>query len=198
MNPLETEEKNNLFPVFLKLEKLHVLIVGGGTVALEKLKAILENSPATSITIVAKNVSEEIKTIANVLSGICIIEKSFERSDLKNQNIIIVAVNDKQLGKQIRDLAHENRLLVNVADTPWLCDFYLGSVVQKGQVKIAISTNGKSPTIAKRLKEIFQKNIPNSIHDIALSMSTIRSKLQGSFKEKVEKLNSITKILAEE
>jgi siroheme synthase-like protein len=57
------------------------------------------------------------------------------------------------LNKYIRHSAHDRKLLINVADKPELCDFYLGSIVQKGDLKIAISTNGKSPTIAKRLKK---------------------------------------------
>jgi uncharacterized membrane protein YfcA len=85
-----------------------------------------------------------------------------------------------------------------VADTPDLCDFYLGSVVKKGNLKIAISTNGKSPTIAKRLKETFNEALPDELDQVLDNMQSIRKKLNGDFDYKVKKLNSITKVLIED
>ena len=76
-------------------------------------------------------------------------------------------------------------------------DFYLSSVVQKGNLKIAISTNGKSPTLAKRIKEYLDEIIPDEIDDLLLNMNSIRKKLSGNFEEKVKKLNEITKSLVE-
>ena len=64
----------------------------------------------------------------------------------------------RQLHEEIKAMATEKGILVNVADTPDLCDFYLGSIVQKGNLKIAISTNGKSPTAAKRIKKYCMKH----------------------------------------
>lgn len=192
------EEKNNLFPVFLKLQNFRVLIVGAGAVGFEKLKAVLDNSPETKITIVGKEISKEIKLLAGAHQNILLYQKIFERNDLMNQDIVIVALNDRNLSKQVRDMAHKKRLWVNVSDTPELCDFYLGSIVQKGQIKIAISTNGKSPTMAKRLKEVLQQAIPDTINEVAKNLHIIRMKLCVSFKEKVEKLYTLTKVLVEE
>ena len=192
------EEKNNLFPVFLKLENFRVLIVGAGAVGLEKLKAVLDNSPETKITIVAKEVSEEIKLLADLHHHIFLFKKSFDGKDLIHQDMVIVAVNNRQLGEQVRALAHKKRLWVNVSDTPELCDFYLGSIVQKGQIKIAISTNGKSPTMAKRLKEVLQHAIPDTINAVANNLHIIRSGLSGNFRKKVERLHFITNVLVEE
>jgi siroheme synthase-like protein len=86
---------------------------------------------------------------------------------------------------------------VNVADTPELCDFYLGSIVQKGNLKIAISTNGKSPTIAKRIKEVLNETIPDEINDLLNNMQSIRDKMSVDFAEKVKRLNELTKTLTE-
>jgi siroheme synthase-like protein len=82
-----------------------------------------------------------------------------------------------------------------VADTPELCDFYLGSIVQKGNIKIAISTNGKSPTIAKRLKEVFEDMIPAEMEDVLDHLQTIRNRMKLNFQQKVRRLNEITKEL---
>src|SRR5579875_1818637 len=145
---------NNLFPVFLKLETLSVLIVGGGNVALDKLRAVLFNAPATTIKLVAIHISNDIKKLAAQHSNIELIERPFEPADLDSCAIAMIAVNDPTASVQIRKEARQKARLVNVADQPALCDFYLSSVVKKGNLKIAISTNGKSPTIAKRLKEV--------------------------------------------
>src|SRR5205085_2366044 len=80
-------------------------------------------------------------------------------------------------------------------DKPELCDFYLSSVVKKGNLKIAISTNGKSPTIAKRLKEIFTDVVPDEMDRLLDNMQHIRNQLSGDFNEKVAKLNEITEVL---
>ena len=93
----------------------------------------------------------------------------------------------------IASVVKENGKLVNVADKPDLCDFYLGGVVTKGNLKIAISTNGKSPTIAKRLKEFLNEALPDSVDDLLDNMQQIRNSLKGNLSEKINKLNEITK-----
>ncbi|MEP6927257.1 MAG: TSUP family transporter [Ginsengibacter sp.] len=187
---------NNLFPVFLKLENLRLLIIGGGNVGLEKLQAVIKNSPATSISIIGLDIHEKIYELAKENSNILIDQKPYSISDLENADIIIVAVNNIKTSKQIRDDAHTKGLLVNVADKPELCDFYLSSIVKKGNLKIAISTNGKSPTVAKRLKEQINDLVPDEIENVLQNMQVIRKGMNGDFAEKVKQLNELTKVLA--
>jgi hypothetical protein len=190
------ETENNLFPVFLKLEKLHLLIIGGGKVALEKLHAVLQNSPATQITMVAIEFAESTRNAAIHHENVKLIQRAYEISDLDNADVIIIAVDEPLTSKLIRNDAHKKGKLVNVADKPELCDFYLGSIVKKGNLKIAISTNGKSPTIAKRLKETFQDALPDQLDDVLNNMEVIRNGLKGDFSTKVNQLNKITKVLS--
>lgn len=187
------KETNKLFPVFLKLESLSVLIVGGGKIGLEKLNAVLANAPATKIKLVAIEISDEIKQLHAVYSNLEIIEKAFLPADVDDCDVVIVAINDKNESTVIRNVAKEKGKLVNVADKPELCDFYMSSVVQKGNLKIAISTNGKSPTIAKRLKDLFNELLPEELDELLDNMEAIRSKLEGDFNDKVSQLNAITK-----
>ncbi|MES2776705.1 MAG: TSUP family transporter [Bacteroidota bacterium] len=188
---------NNLFPVFLKLEKLRLLIVGGGHVGIEKLNAVLANSPATQIKLVATHISDDIKAIAAHTPSILLLEKPYEASDLDNIDIVIAGIDDMSVSQQVVQDANDRGILVNAADKPGLCDFYLGSVVKKGNLKIAISTNGKSPTLAKRLKETFSEMLPEELDEVLDNMETIRKKLNGNFAAKVNKLNKITKVLIE-
>lgn len=186
-------ETNKLFPVFLKLESLSVLIVGGGKIGLEKLNAIVSNAPSAKIKLVAIRIGEEIKQLPAAYPTIQLIERVFLPADVDGSDIVIVAIDDKNESTRIRNIAREKGKLVNVADKPELCDFYMGSIVQKGNLKMAISTNGKSPTIAKRLKDLFNELLPEEIDELLDNMQNIRSKLQGNFTDKVNQLNAITK-----
>lgn len=183
---------NALYPIFLKLENLSLLIIGGGKVALEKLDSVLGNSPETSITLVAKEIIPEVRSLQSRFSNITFYERAYHDHDFNNADLAIVAVNDIVLAGEIREKAHQNNVLVNIADKPELCDFYLGSIVKKGSLKIAISTNGKSPTIAKRLRETFTETIPDEMDHVLDNMQNIRQQLKGDFNYKVQELNKIT------
>ena len=188
----KSDNGNQLFPVFVKLNELRTLLVGAGEVGLEKLNAIVNNSTSAQITIVAKEVHTAIFEIASVNTNVKIIQKAFSTDDLADVDIVFAATNDNVFNAELRKLAHEKGLLINVADKPDLCDFYLGSIVQKGDLKIAISTNGKSPTMAKRLKEILDQAIPQEIDHSIGQLNKIRNHLNGDIKHKVKVLNGIT------
>lgn len=187
---------NTLFPIFLKLEQLSVLIVGGGNVGLEKLEAILRNSPKTSITLVAPEIKKEIVELTENHSIRLVYEKYDERF-LENIDLALAATDSFETNQQIKNDCKTRKILVNVADTPDLCDFYLSSVVQKGDLKIAISTNGKSPTFAKRFREVLEEILPDSLQETLDNLLAIRNRLKGDFQQKVEKLNEITKVMKE-
>ena len=122
---------NHLFPVFLKLEELRLLVIGGGNVGLEKLTAVIHNAPATRVKLVAKAINEAVRHFAAKHHNIHLAEKEFEVSDLNDVDIVILAINDKEESKRISEEVKKKGLLVNVADKPELCDFYLGSIVKK-------------------------------------------------------------------
>jgi siroheme synthase-like protein len=189
------KDTNRLFPIFLKLESLPILIVGGGNVGLEKLQAILNNAPETRVTLVALQIQQPIFELSQRFPNIRLLEREFRPEDAAEAELAILAVNDPQESIRIRDLIKRKGLLVNVADQPELCDFYLSSIVQKGNLKIAISTNGKSPTIAKRLKEWLNEVLPDELDELLDYMNQIRARLKGDFAEKVRRLNAITKDL---
>jgi siroheme synthase-like protein len=193
----EAGKKNQLYPVFLKLDQLELLLVGAGNVGLEKLHSLLANSPEAKITIVATEVKDEIRRLVFKHPSCKIIQREFQQDDLNNKDLIVLATDNRQLHEEIKDQATLKGILVNVADTPELCDFYLSSIVQKGNLKIAISTNGKSPTAAKRIKEVLHDALPGELDDVIENLHKVRSKLNGNFEYKVKKLNRLTSILVE-
>jgi siroheme synthase-like protein len=188
-------EENHLFPVFFKLQRLHVLVVGGRNIGLEKTNAMLENCPDATITVVALDFLPELVSLAHQYPNVTMVQKSFSCGDLLGKDLVIAATNIREFNYHIWEKAKGSRVLINVADTPELCDFYLGSIVRKGNLKIAISTNGKSPTMAKRLKQVLQESIPDSIDEILNKLAVIRDRLAGDFSNKVKELNNITDVL---
>jgi len=193
----EKTEGNQLFPVFLKLNNLHTVLIGAGNVGLEKLTALLGNSPKARVTIIAKEFVPGVHALAGEYEGISITQKAFVDTDLDNADIVIAATNDNNLNEYIRSSAHERKLLVNIADKPNLCDFYLGSIIQKGDLKVAISTNGKSPTVAKRLRQVLDEAIPGELDITLQQMNELRNSLAGDFAYKVKVLNDVTSVLVE-
>src|SRR6185436_17878130 len=142
-------------------------------------------------------ISEKILKLIKDHPNVTVEQRPYVINDMDDVDIVIAAVNNLKTSEQIRDDAHKKGKLVNVADMPELCDFYLSSVVKKGNLKIAISTNGKSPTIAKRLKETFNDALPAELDQVLDNMQSIRNKLNGNFEAKVKKLNALTKVLVE-
>ncbi|NML67501.1 bifunctional precorrin-2 dehydrogenase/sirohydrochlorin ferrochelatase [Hymenobacter sp. RP-2-7] len=189
-------DQNPLFPAFLQLENLRVLLVGGGNVGLEKLTAILRNSPRTAITVVSITLLPELRALAARHPRVQLLQKAFAETDLDAHDLVFAATDDPGLHRAIVAAARPRRLLVNVADTPALCDFYLSSVVVKGQLKIAISTNGKSPTVGKRLRAVLEETLPDELDEVLAQMTIIRGRLAGDFAHKVKSLNAVTAELA--
>jgi precorrin-2 dehydrogenase / sirohydrochlorin ferrochelatase len=188
---------NSLYPIFLKVHQLNVLLVGGGFVGTEKLSFLLKSSPQAQVTVVSKAFNEEFMEIARTAAHVTLIEDSYHEKYLGGKHLVIAATNFPEVNKQIHDEAKERFILVNVADTPALCDFYLGGIVTKGNLKIAISTNGKSPTAAKRLRELFEEVLPEEIDELLENLNAYRATLKGDFEYKVKAMNEITGMLVE-
>lgn len=189
-------ERNQLYPIFLKASELNILIVGGGNVALEKLTFLLKSSPNAKVEMVAPMFREATVTMATE-NNIRMYQCDYDTSYLKNKHIVIATTDIPEVNKTVYKDCRERSILVNVADNPPLCDFYMGGIVTKGNVKVAISTNGKSPTTAKRLRQFFEDVLPENIDDLVKNLNEYRKTLKGDFEQKVEALNDFTKGLVE-
>jgi len=186
--------QNNLYPIFLKLSQLNILIVGGGKVATEKLIFLLKSSPNANILLVSKDFDSKLLKLVKI-HNIPTVKAAYNKSTLKNKQIIIAATNDKNINRQIYQDAKAQNILINVVDTPDLCDFYLGSIITKGNVKIAISTDGKSPILSKRLRQFFENFLPDDLEELSQNLNQYRQSLKSDFEKKVSDLNRLTKKL---
>jgi precorrin-2 dehydrogenase/sirohydrochlorin ferrochelatase len=189
-------ERNNLYPIFLKTKSLNILIVGGGNVAEEKLTFLLKSSPDAHVTIVSPMFRKG--TIALTKKGcITLIKDRYHKRYLTGKHMVVATTDIPEVNVQVWKDCRAVAKLVNVADNPPYCDFYMGGIVTKGNVKIAISTNGKSPTTAKRLRQFFEDVIPENIDDFVKNLNEYRKTIKGNFEEKVAQLNEFTKSLVE-
>lgn len=183
---------NQLFPIFLKLNKIQTLIVGGGNVATEKLSFMLKSSPNAEVEVVSKAFTTEILALNNKYEHVKLIQRPYRISDLIGKKLVIAATNDSGTNKRIKGNANNLGVLANVADTPAMCDFYLGGIVTKGNLKVAISTNGKSPTIAKRMRQLFEEVLPEDIDELILKLNKLRSGLPIDLNNKTRIINELT------
>lgn len=185
-------ERNELYPIFLKVSQLNVLIVGGGNVGLEKLTFLLKSSPNARVQMVALEFLPETVELAQK-HHVEIVQEAYHKQFLEGKHMVIACTDKPEVNEQVYHDCRERSILVNVADNPPFCDFYMGGIVTKGNVKVAISTNGKSPTTAKRLRQFFEDVLPEDIDDLVKNLNEYRKTLKGSFEEKVEALNEFTK-----
>ncbi|WP_431165953.1 precorrin-2 dehydrogenase/sirohydrochlorin ferrochelatase family protein [Tenacibaculum halocynthiae] len=185
------KERNNLYPVFLKVNELEVLIIGGGYVAEEKLTFLLKSSPDAKVTMVSpyyrKNTIKEAQK-----ASVKMIKDLYKKEYLIGKHMVIATTDIPEVNVEVyKDCRAENKL-VNVADNPPYCDFYMGGIVTKGNVKVAISTNGKSPTTAKRLRQFFEEVMPEDINQLVENLNSFRKTIKGNFEKKVQTLNKLT------
>ncbi|MGX1931284.1 precorrin-2 dehydrogenase/sirohydrochlorin ferrochelatase family protein [Flagellimonas sp. 2504JD4-2] len=187
-------ERNELYPIFLKATNLNILIVGGGNVGLEKLSFLLKSSPNAKVQMVAPEFLKDTLELADKHT-VEITRAVYHKKYLKGKHMVVACTDKVEVNEQVYHDCRAQSILVNVADNPPFCDFYMGGIVTKGNVKIAISTNGKSPTVAKRLRQFFEDVLPENIDDLVKNLNEYRKTLKGDFDQKVEALNEFTKSL---
>lgn len=151
-----------LYPVFLKLDGLPVVIVGGGTVAAQKLEGLA--AAGARITVIAPEVSDEVRRRATV------IERAFRPADLDGARWVVAAATPA-VNREVAAAAAARGLFVNAVDDPQAASAYLGAVVRRGQVEIAISTGGVAPALAGLLREALEAVLPHELEawiDVAI------------------------------
>ena len=162
------------YPVYLDIRNRNCLVVGGGAVGTRKVMTLL-NCGAT-VTVVSPAASEQLLELAD--NGMIIFKKrSYQTTDLDNMFLVIGATDNEGLNRQVhRDAEHLNKLC-NIADRPEACNFILPSIVNRGDLTIAISTSGKSPAFAKKMRKDLEKEFGNEYAEFLTLMGEIRKKL---------------------
>lgn len=138
------------YPAFLDIRKFPAVIIGGGIVAYRKVEMLLKFG--ATVTVISPEIVRELDDLADQ-DRISLIRKRYETGDLKGYRIAIVATNDRDVNERAYCEAESAGMLVNVVDKPDLCNFIVPSMVKRGSLLIAISTEGKSPAMAKWMRQ---------------------------------------------
>lgn len=162
------------YPVNLDIRKKNCLVVGGGSVGTRKVKTLLECG--AKVTVVSPFATEKLAKIAEN-NKITLHKRSYEASDLDSAFLVIGATDDEALNIQISRDAEKQNKLCNIADRPEVCNFILPAIVKRDDLIIAISTSGKSPAFAKKLRKELEKQFGDEYAVFLKMMGAIRKKL---------------------
>ena len=162
------------YPIFLDIRDRNCLVVGGGDVGTRKVEMLLECG--ASVTVVSIDATETLKRLFKD-QRITLVSRAYRPSDIDNRFLVIGATNDERLNQQLSMDAEKCNLLCNIADRPAACNFILPAIVRQGDLVMAISTSGKSPAFAKKLRKDLEKQFGEAYAFFLDLMGAIRSRL---------------------
>lgn len=165
----ETTSRNNpYYPIFVDLRGRTVVVVGGGMVAWRKVEPLVDSGAC--VKVIAPEILDEIARYERVET----VRRSYAPGDLEGACLVIAATDDEDTNTAVSRDAAARAILCNVVDKPELCSFIVPSVLEKGPIKIAISTGGISPSLSKKMRFDLDRLIGDEYSTLALIMGRIR------------------------
>ena len=169
------EDKNILYPMYVDLKDKPVLVIGGGKIACRKVDSLLEAGAA--IDVVTLEAEEHLCQLAEK-GIISIINGSFEEKYLDDVWLVIAATDDSTVNRNVFDACEQKRIFCNVVDVPEYCRFHVPARVQRGSLQIAVSTSGKSPALAKKIKKELAEQYGPEYADLLEVLNIIRNRIK--------------------
>ncbi len=185
----------SLFPMFLKLEGRHCLVVGAGKIGEPKIGGLLETG--ARIRVVALDASSTVRKWAR--AGKIELElRAFSIEDLDGAFLAVVATNSRSLNERVYHEAQRCGVLCNVVDVPDLCDFFYPAVVRRGDLQIAVSTSGQSPSLAQRIRQQLEKQFGPGYAAWVAELGETRKLILASDLDKEHKLDLLHSLASRE
>lgn len=184
------------FPIYVNLEQKRILIVGGGRVALRKVKVLLEYG--SEILVVAPEMEEELCRMEESASPgkLKLERRQFQKEDLKTADMIIAATDSPAENSRIYKLCKQKGKPINVVDVPAECDFIFPAIVKKKDLVVSVSTGGKSPLFAAKVKQELENRIPDYYGELVETLGKWRNRILTEVSD-VKKRKRIFEILVE-
>lgn len=181
------------YPIYIDIEDRAVLIVGGGAVCARKAETMMRYG--ARVTIVSPEITEEIAAWeqAGVLA-VCL--KKYVESDLEGASIVIASTDDPCVNARVARDCRRRRIPVNVVDVTHLCEFIVPAIIEKGSIQIAISTGGKSPALARTLKEDLQRTIGPEYAEVNDLLGTLRKSAKKVLPTDIDRKRFFDSIIA--
>jgi len=184
-----------LFPMFMKLAGKHCLVVGAGKVGEPKIGGLIDTG--ARIHVVAVAASGQVREWAN--AGKIELElRAFSSADLDDKFLAVVATASRSLNERIYLDAQRRRVLCNVVDVPDLCDFFYPAVVRRGDLQIAISTAGQSPSLAQKLRQQLERQFGEGYTEWVEQLGETRRLVLASDLDKETKLELLHSLASRE
>jgi precorrin-2 dehydrogenase/sirohydrochlorin ferrochelatase len=178
---------SNYYPILLDLKDKKCVVVGGGNVAFRKVKSLVEAE--ANVMVISPQITSSLKELVNK-NKITYLKQEYKSEHIKKDTFLVIAAsNNKELNTKIANDAHKLNLLINVVDSPNLCNFILPATLRRGKLIISISTSAQSPALAKKIKEELQ-NIYGAEYEILVDLlGKLRTKVHAKYKnEKARKI----------
>jgi precorrin-2 dehydrogenase/sirohydrochlorin ferrochelatase len=163
-----------LFPMFLRLEGRACLVVGAGAVAQEKISALLDSG--ARVRVIAPSATQLIVELAHA-KKLEWLPREFKVRDVAGMFLIVAATSSAEVHERIWSAARRANVLCNVVDDPERCDFFYGAVVRRGALQIAVSTGGRSPALAQRIRKQLEKQFGAEYAESVERLGRARSRL---------------------
>jgi len=180
------------YPVFLNLIGRSVVIIGGGAVALRKTQALLITG--ARLVVVSEHIEDKLATLCQNKDA-KLISSVYSKDYLSGAVLAIAATNDHELNKQIYKDCQELGLLCNVVDVPELCDFFVPAVVKRGDLQIAISTNGRCPAYAALLRKKLEQNFTDKHGEFLIELDVLRKYIIANISDTAERKALLKKVV---
>lgn len=185
----------NLFPMFMKLNDRSCLVVGAGNIGEQKIAGLLETG--ARIRVVAIEATPTVREWAR--EGRIELElRPYRSSDLEGVFLAVVATSSRTLNERIYGDAQARRVLCNVVDVPDLCDFFYPSVVRRGDLQIAVSTAGQSPSLAQKIRQQLEKQFGPAYAAWVAELGETRKLILSSDLERDQKLELLHSLASRE
>lgn len=185
----------NLFPMFLKLEGKRCVVVGAGKVGEPKIGGLLETG--ARVHVVALDASPAVREWARE-GRIELDLRPFHPDDLNGAFLAVVATSSRSLNERIYDQAQRRGVMCNVVDVPDLCDFFYPAVVRRGDLQIAVSTAGQSPSLAQKIRQELEKQYGPGYADWVAELGQTRKLILASDLEREKKLDLLHSLASRE
>ena len=182
----------SLYPIFLNIEKTPCLVIGGGDVAERKVLSLIEAK--AKVTVISPVITDALRKLVKT-KKIRHIKRVYKEGDLKGFFLAISATSSLKVNKEVGKEAKNLDILLNVVDNPALCTFIVPSIVKRGDLRIAISTSGKSPYLAKTLRLFLDEMIPREFGVLVNIIGAARNKLLKKGSKNDNKLRIYAKFL---
>src|ERR1051326_7220371 len=181
------------YPIYLDIEDHALIIIGGGNICARKAETMMKYG--ARVTIVSPDFTDEIEAWARD-GKLALKRKRYDASDLEGATLVIASTDDTSVNEQVAADCRRRRIPVNVVDVTHLCEFIVPAIIEKDGIQIAVSTGGKSPALARTLKEDLNRTVGPEYSEINNLLGSLRESAKAILPTDVDRKRFFDGIIA--